>query len=398
MPVHYYLNTRPEYPDTRPVSVLIYLVWNRSRRLRVALPITVAPKHWSGKHERLKPSAPGATAINGALARIKGEAAALMLSGGSTDAVRAALLAELGRAPLEAVPTVAELLDAFLAYKAERVREATMQVGRTMRRHVFEWIPETTLITKVGPGFLDDFATYLLAAGLGNSSVNKLTAKLKGFLKWCHKRGHLSKVPETSALPTAKNAALFVTWDELEALHTVDLSSEQPGYNAARTLFLLGCYTGQRFSDVAAMQWDQLDLAAGWWNAPVKKTNMVKRVPLAQPARVLIEARCGEAVPVPRLTNQKANQYIKAVAEMAGMDTPVTVQRLRGGVQERLTRPKHEVLTTHVARKSFVTLMLQSGVPMNELLGLTHNDLRTLKLYAGQSDTERRKHIDRVFA
>ena len=41
----------------------------------------------------------------------------------------------------------------------------------------------------------------------------------------------------------------------------------------------------------------------------------------------------------------------------------------------------------HVAKKSFVTAVLQSGLAPHELLGYTHKDLKTLELYAGQDQS-----------
>ena len=82
---------------------------------------------------------------------------------------------------------------------------------------------------------------------------------------------------------------------------------------------------------------------------------------------------------------------------MAGIDAPVSVQVLRGARRETSTRPKWEVISTHAARKTFVTLALQQGVPMSELLGFTHDDLRTLRLYAGSNEEIRRNQMDRIF-
>jgi integrase len=266
---------------------------------------------------------------------------------------------------------------------------------------------------EVGPGFLDDFVSYAAGAGLSNSTVNKLLTRLRGFLTWLYDRGDIERVPKAKRLPTQRNAALYLTAEELARLEALDLDEEPwtEGQRHARDLFLVAASTGQRFGDVVAMEWDHVrgldDLADSadqdavelTWYLSTKKAGLVTRVPLVGPARRIVAARhrVGCITPTPRVSNQLANRYLKELGRAADLTEPVTTVKNVGGERRVTTRPKHEALTTHAARRTFVTLVLQSGTAPTELLGLTHSDLRTLQLYVGADEKKRRGQIAGAF-
>lgn len=295
------------------------------------------------------------------------------------------------------VPLILDEYQRFVDGKRARCRPNTIKVYEGLEGHLKEWIKPTARLTDIDGGWLHDLQTFLIGKGLGNVTVNKYVTRARGFTTWLEDRERIGRSPKVERLPTARNSAIYLTLEELEAIANYDLSGHQRGYRDARDLFIAEALTGQRFSDLQAMKWEEIDLDGGWWNMPTIKTAVTTRVPLAAPVRRIIESRKGKRTPLPRLSNQKTNQYIKEVAKLAEIDTPVTTQRLKGAKRDVQTRQKWELITTHTARRTFVTLALQNDVPVTALLGLTHDDLRTLRLYAGADDREREKHVNRLF-
>ena len=394
MAIRFYLNARSSTGQS-PVSIALVAL-RGEQQIKVMTPVRVRPRDWSKRQQRVKASVPGATELNASLARLRTDAERLMLDHPDDDELRAALRGRLGRAPTVPQPTILTLYSQFLSHKKVRTRKSTLQVYEALQKHLQDFLPDPEVqVSAIRPTWLDDFAAYLAGRGLANSTVNKLVTRTKGFLRWLTKQNLLEREPKSKSLPTIRNAAIYLTADELARLIHLDLTGEQPGYRAARDLFVVAAVTGQRFSDVQAMRWE--DIHDTVWHLQVKKTNVTVRVPLTSPALRILEARSGESKPLPRLSNQKTNLYLKHVCRLAGIDDAVTVTVQKGGERERVTGPKWERITSHVARKTFVTLALQSGMPMNELLGFTHEDLRTLRLYAGQDETRRRKQLNRVF-
>ena len=300
----------------------------------------------------------------------------------------------------EAPASLLERYEAFTAEKAARVRPATLQTYEAVRGHLEAFLPGSTAPPEavVGPGFLDDFVSHLLTLGMANSTANKLLTRLRGFLVWMSDRGEIGTVPKAKRLPESASDVLYLKPDELATLGALDLSDE-PAAAAARDLLLVCCSTGQRFGDAVSMRWEHVRSGdPAMWNLHVSKTNVTRRVPLLGPAARIIEARraAGEATPVPLVTNQHANRALKEIGKRAGLTRPVTVVKTTGGERIRETRPLHECLTTHIGRKTFVTLAMQSGMDAHELLGFTHDDLRTLRRYAGQDEDRRATQMRRA--
>ena len=86
MAVHFYIHQRGGNNRT-PATVLI-AVLRGNNQIKYATPIRVAPKNWSKRRERLRPSAPAATSINAALDQLKAEVEALTLSHPSDRGLR----------------------------------------------------------------------------------------------------------------------------------------------------------------------------------------------------------------------------------------------------------------------------------------------------------------------
>lgn len=398
MSVRFYPNTRSE-SGNRPITINLVAIRGQSQ-VKVATPIRVRLSQWARRQQRVRASVPGSTELNGALARLKSDAERMLLDYSTEAELRDALLRRLGRTTPVRDLDLLELFDKFLDHKRQRVSPPTLQVYEALRGHLQSFFGgQVTTPSDVGAGWLDDLAGMLLADGLQNSTVNKLLSRTRGFLRWLAERELLAKVPTSKALPTANNEVLYLSVEELDRLASADLSGQRRGFKAARDLFIFGCVTGQRFGDLQALRRNDLHPNADppTWNLKVKKTGDAIRVPLTAPALAILERYRDLPGPLPRLSNQKANQYIKRACELVGIDTPVTIHRVKGGERITETVPKFEAIGMHAARRTFVTLALQSGLEQSELLGFTHADLKTLKVYAGRDQARLTKGLRLAF-
>jgi len=331
---------------------------------------------------------PGAAEVNGALARLKADAERMLLDCRTEAELRQALRERLGKGEVSQESDLLELFDRFIEHKQTRCSVSTLNGYRAARDHVAAFLNgRTATPSSIGPGWLDDLAAFLAGTGAQNSTANKIVVRTKSFLRWLVKRDMLAKVPLSEPLPTAQNFILFLSREELERLAHLDLSGYPESYTTTRDHFIFGAVCGQRFSDVQALRWEDLfpKEYPTSWRLVVKKTGDTITVPLVAPARSILERRKGEPRPLPRLTNTMANHTIKDLCKLAKIDEPVTTHRMHGSGRSAETRPKHEAISMHAARRGFVTFALQSGLPPHELIGVTHRDVKTLlDVYAGK--------------
>ena len=130
-------------------------------------------------------------------------------------------------------------------------------------------------------------------------------------------------------------------------------------FENARALFLLSCYTGLRFSDVAAPRPEHQ--RGEWLQLTAQKTSEKLTVPLRGNRAVPLLADLWVSK-VRAISNQKLNKYIKDIAMLAKIDTPTEQVEYRGSQHITTTHPKHELISSHTGRHTFVTLSLEGGL------------------------------------
>ena len=135
-------------------------------------------------------------------------------------------------------------------------------------------------------------------------------------------------------------------------------------------MFLFSVYTGLHFAD--AMSLTDSNLVKGidgnlWIDYVRGKTGKRIQIPLLNKAQALLvkfrEYGLKNDYLIPRITNQKLNSYLKEIADIVGIDVP---------------------LTHKIARKTFGSVLLFNNVPIkvvSELMGHS-SSLITEKHYA----------------
>jgi integrase len=82
------------------------------------------------------------------------------------------------------------------------------------------------------------------------------------------------------------------------------------------------------------------------------------------------------------MSNPKLNLYLKELFEHLGIDRPVTMVEYHGNERTEVTGPLYKFMTTHVARKTFITLALANDIPVQEVMRMSgHSDYRGMRPY-----------------
>ena len=149
-----------------------------------------------------------------------------------------------------------------------------------------------------------------------------------------------------------------VTEEQFAAIKKLKLST--PHILHARDLFLFQCYTGLAYSDLASFNYANCEEVGGkmFYHAKRTKTDTDFVFQLLKPALEILQKYDFK---LPRMTNQKYNDYLKAIGQMVGVDR----------------------LHTHMGRATAATLFLSKGMPINIVARvLGHTTLRQTTRYA----------------
>ena len=233
---------------------------------------------------------------------------------------------------------------------------------------------------------ISGYERYLLEKKkLSDNTHGKRMKHLRWFLKWLD--FDVSKIK----LRSFKKRIIALTLGELKALEAVNVSSSVE-QQKAKDMFLLGCYTGLRISDLKRLT--QNNTIGGFISMKLLKNGKFVKIPIIKSAAAILERYHYKA---PKISEQALNERIKEVCSIAAIDTPVTIDTTTAGQRVSVTKAKHELITSHIAGKTFITLApKQWGLTPAEIAGIVGKDLKTLinSYFADQSDEARSKIIE----
>jgi integrase len=170
-----------------------------------------------------------------------------------------------------------------------------------------------------------------------------------------------------------------LTENELNDLYELDLS-KKPSYDRVRDLFCFACFTGQRFSDI--MRFNKSDFKNNIWTFISAKTKKKVSIPFNGFISKGLEILEKYDYKLPEISNQKFNDYIKEIGKLAKITEPVRIVRYNGKKEIIFEKPKHDFMSSHMGRRTMVTILLSKGVPISLVQKITqHSDIRTLMKY-----------------
>lgn len=171
------------------------------------------------------------------------------------------------------------------------------------------------------------------------------------------------------------NIALSET--ELLEMESLDLSNDKR-LDQVRDLFLVACYTGQRFSDLNKINESNI-IDDEYISIRQQKTKEAITLPLLNSVRNILDKYYFK---LPKISNVKFNEYIKEVAKQCD-----TLEKTCSSENET---PRYKMVSSHTARRTFVTLNYGKGVDLDTLkIGTGHKQTKTLQTYIKMNDKQK---------
>lgn len=219
--------------------------------------------------------------------------------------------------------------------------------------------------------FYNSFVSYLTnELGFAQNTVGSQIKNLKTFLNEATERG-LNKNVEYKKRKFKKVSEdtdkVYLNTAELEKMYRLDLSKKGK-LDKVRDLFIVGCYTGLRFSDFIQIKQENI-FESNKIKIRTQKTGEMVVIPLHPFIREIM-AKYNGNIPEP-ISNQKMNDYLKDIAELAGLKELVEISITKGGQMVKSTTEKFNLIMTHTARRSFATNLFMADVPSITIMKIT---------------------------
>ena len=240
---------------------------------------------------------------------------------------------------------------------------------------------------------LTEYVQYLREVReMRNSTIGKQLSFLKWFLRWSFKQGMHSNNAYDTFKPKLKDTQkkiIFLTWEELNRLREFKIPPTKQALERVRDVFLFQCFTGLRYSDVFNLR--RSDIKGDHIEVTTVKTSDSLIIELNDHSRAILEKykdvefENDRALPV--ITNQKMNDYLKELAELAEINEPVRQTYYKGNERIDEVTPKYALLGTHAGRRTFICNALALGIPPQVVMKWTgHSDYKAMKPYIDIAD------------
>ncbi|MCL1665439.1 site-specific integrase [Elizabethkingia ursingii] len=279
--------------------------------------------------------------------------------------------------------------------------DATYEKFATTKKHLETFDPDLTFDV-LNENKLTEYVIYLRdKKDLRNSTIGKQMGFLKWFLRWGKKKGYNKNLAfETFSpkLKTTQKKVIFLTWSELTQLREYEIPQTKQYLERVRDVFLFQCFTGLRYSDVFNLK--RSDIKENHLEITTVKTADSLIIELNNHSKTILEKyndihfEYDKVLPV--ITNQKMNDYLKELAELAGIDEPIRETYYKGNERIDVVTPKYTLLGTHAGRRTFICNALSLGIPAQVVMKWTgHSDYKAMKPYVDIADEIRANAMDK---
>lgn len=233
----------------------------------------------------------------------------------------------------------------------------------------------------------------LTKGGLNARTIRKRFDVLKTFSRWLEEQDIIKNISPLVNYKISVSDAIIDTLsiDEVRALYDFDLESER--LERVRDLFVFCAHTGVRWMDLVTIR--KAHLTRSEDGVLLSKITHKSRntsqerlsVPLSKTALEILEKYNYN---LDLLSHPKANKYIKEALKK----TEMFEEEMEKKSSEGKFMKRHEYFSFHDARRTFITNLVNSAIPVNEIMKYTgHKKISTLQQYIDKNRPTSFNHI-----
>ena len=272
------------------------------------------------------------------------------------------------------------------------------------KEHPFNW-------EDIDKSLLDDLRGWLMDRGLMKQSITRYLSIFNSFMRnTLDIHGNYKILTQFHSIKTResdKRKEIYLTEKELNALYDMKLDTK---LSIIRDIFLVGCYTCQRFSDYSRINRSYFTTTPT--GTPVikleqKKTGTSVTIPILTDRLTTILERYDYNLP--QINERKFNAMIKEVMKQLSETVPSLRVKERTQLQSsqrqaertgwksyerdndgNVIMPRWQLVSTHTARRTGITLMyLSQKYDILQMMSVSgHKNAETFKAYIRLSSDE----------
>lgn len=407
----------------KPVTIYFLIVNGRDFKLTIKTPFSVEPQYWIQKEQIVKFGKRTTTIIeknkkteldnlNDTLDKFKTDFKIFFNNAPNSTKEEiqqyinstyfsAKIEAKRISAEISKPQKVADFIELYIREKSESlngeqdpISEGTIKCLRRAKNHFIRVNPNL-LISEVDNNFRKTYAKFCEKQIYKLTYQTKHLGYLKTFCKYAFEHLGYDNISNEVLRWDFKNAKKKIrensilypifTFDEVNRLRNHIF--EHDYLSNARDWLVISIFLGQRVSDLLNFSKSKI-VEKKLLEMIQKKTRAGNTIFLLPDVLAILKKRDGD---FPRkISDQKYNTYIKEVCKLVGINEVIEGEKtmvieLEGEKVKRNIRgfyPKHELITSHIGRRSFVSIAMQMNISETAIMQQTgHKSTDILQTY-----------------
>ena len=227
------------------------------------------------------------------------------------------------------------------------------------------------------------------------NTVHRNVGLLKTFLYWAlsKKYTYNNNFINFKKPPKFRTDEIALNYQQVEEIYLYDFSKNKR-LERVRDLFVFGCVTGMRFGNYSRIS--KQDIQGDFIRVVDLKSKSKKlSIPLNSISKAILEKY---NYILPNISNQKMNEFIKEVFKEMKFTEDIKKTMKYG---DELIDKKSEFwerISSHTARRSFITIMKNNKVPDKVIMSYTgHTSLEVFNNYYRPSEEDKVNYMNEVF-
>ena len=207
-------------------------------------------------------------------------------------------------------------------------------------------------------------------------------------------------VKDESNKELASNKKVTLTEEQLKQLYDYPITGTELQVRKRteiRDLFVLQCLVGQRVGDMQKFfnGDNERDEEEDTISIIQQKTKARAIIPLTPLAKEIISKYQNTELKYYKPSNSNLNAELRIIAEEAGLNIPITFEDKDG----KQVKPLFELVHTHTARHTFITIMCRRDIPKETIIIATgHEDTKMIdKVYSHLSNKDKAQKVSTAF-
>lgn len=377
MNVKYYL-AKNSYNKT---TILISISHN-SNRVRFSSGLSIEPKNWNSKIQKVKSNATNSIRINQKLMDIEKYIIDNYEINNkkiiNLDNVKKEVLSYISDYKNTNINTFNYYYDEYLKdnFENNKFKKSTIKQKKATQSFINK-LNSNLMIDELDINFFESFTKFLINKGYTNVYVKKQINQVKAFLNnYAVPKKIVTNLEylNYSLKELPKNYTTFISLseEEIDILKGLELPER---LDKVRDLFVFQCYTGLRVSDLLKLKKENFNIPNKILDVYTLKTSKVIQIPLVDTTMKILE-KYNFNLPV--ISDVKYNKYIKEICSIAGFNEIIYNIKHVGKEKIEYSKPKYEMITSHTARRTFITRLLRKGAIPEQIMNLSGHTNRVV--------------------